>query len=85
MASRRVSSLLALEEPYQRRPVLYVFIVMSHERRQVLHFNVTESPSACWAGQQIIEAFPYDTAPKYLLCDRDSIYGKDCSVPADSF
>jgi transposase InsO family protein len=50
---------------------------MSHERRQVLHFNVTESPSACWAGQQIIEAFPYDTAPKYLLRDRDSIYGKD--------
>jgi putative transposase len=57
--------------------LLYVFIVMSHERRRVLHFNVTESPSARWTGQQVIEAFPYDTAPKYLLRDRDGIYGAD--------
>ncbi len=57
--------------------LLHVFVVMSHERRHVLHFNVTESPSACWAGQQVIEAFPYETGPKYLLRDRDSIYGKD--------
>jgi putative transposase len=57
--------------------LLYVFIVMSHQRRRVLHFNVTESPSARWTGQQVIEAFPYDTAPKYLLRDRDGIYGAD--------
>jgi putative transposase len=57
--------------------LLYVFIVMSHERRRVIHFNVTESPSAQWTGQQVIEAFPYDTAPKYLLRDRDGIYGAD--------
>ena len=57
--------------------VLYVFLVLEHERRRVVHFNVTEGPSARWAGQQIINAFPYDTAPKYLLRDRDKIYGAD--------
>jgi putative transposase len=40
-----------------------------------VHFNVTEHPTAQWTGQQIIEAFPWDTAPKYLLRDRDAIYG----------
>ena len=55
--------------------VLYVLIVMTHERRKVVHFNVTESPTAEWAAQQVVNAFPYDTAPTYLLRDRDSIYG----------
>jgi putative transposase len=57
--------------------LLYVFIVMSHERRRVIRFNITESPSAQWTGQQVIEAFPYDTAPRYLLRDRDGSYGAD--------
>jgi transposase InsO family protein len=57
--------------------VLYVFIVLANERRRVVHFNVTESPSAAWAGQQIVEAFPWNTAPKYLLRDRDGKYGID--------
>jgi len=57
--------------------LLYVFIVMSLERRHVLHVNISESPSARWTGQQVIEAFPYETAPRYLLRDRDSIYGAD--------
>ncbi|MGO8930330.1 MAG: integrase core domain-containing protein [Limisphaerales bacterium] len=55
--------------------LLYVLVVMSHERRKVLHFNITEAPTAAWTAQQIINAFPYDTAPRYLLRDRDSIYG----------
>ncbi|MGB8330987.1 MAG: hypothetical protein WCE62_12770 [Polyangiales bacterium] len=46
--------------------VLYVFLVLEHERRRIVHFNVTEGPSALWAGQQLINAFPYDSAPKYL-------------------
>jgi transposase InsO family protein len=54
--------------------LLYVFIVMSRDRRRILHFNVSESPSARWTGQQVIETFPYETAPKYLLRDRDGIY-----------
>jgi len=57
--------------------VLYVFLVMSHDRRRILHFNVTTSPSARWTAQQVREAFPYDTAPRYLLRDRDSIFGTD--------
>ena len=55
--------------------VLYVFIVLSHDRRQVAHFNVTEHPTAQWAAQQLVEAFPFDSAPRYLLRDRDAIYG----------
>ena len=53
--------------------VLYVFFVLAHDRRRVLHFNITEHPSATWTAQQIIEAFPEDTAPKYIIRDRDGI------------
>ena len=55
--------------------VLYVFIVLRHDRRQVVHFNVTTHPYAEWAAQQIIDAFPYEEAPRFLLRDRDGIYG----------
>jgi putative transposase len=57
--------------------VLYVFLVLSNQRRRVVHFNVTESPTAVWTGQQIVEAFPWDTAPRYLIRDRDGKYGED--------
>ena len=50
--------------------VLFVFVVLAHDRRRVVHFNVTDSPSAKWTAQQIVEAFPWDTAPRYLLRDR---------------
>ena len=56
--------------------ILYVFLVLRHERRQIVHFNVTEHPTAQWTAQQIVEAFPFDTAPRYLLRDRDDIYGE---------
>jgi hypothetical protein len=55
--------------------LLYVFVVLDHARRRILHVNVTDQPCARWAAQQVIEAFPYDTAPRYLHRDRDSIYG----------
>src|SRR5258705_394384 len=55
--------------------ILYVFVVLLHHRRRVVHFNVTDSPTAAWTAQQIVEAFPDDSAPRYLLRDRDSIYG----------
>lgn len=55
--------------------VLYVFVVLAHDRRRVLHFNVAEHPTAAWTAQQIVEAFPEDSAPKYLMRDRDGIYG----------
>ncbi len=62
--------------PTARFRVLYVFIVLSHDRRQVVHFNVTEHPTAQWTAQQLVEAFPFDSAPRYLLRDRDAIYGE---------
>ena len=49
---------------------------MSHERRRVIHLNVTEHPTAAWTAQQMIEAFPEDQAPRYLVRDRDGIYGE---------
>ena len=55
--------------------VLYVFIVLRHDRRQVVHFNVTTNPHAEWTGQQIINAFPYEETPRFLIRDRDGIYG----------
>jgi len=55
--------------------LLYVLVVMNHERRKIVHFNITDAPTAAWTAQQVINAFPYDTAPEYLLRDRDSIYG----------
>jgi len=56
--------------------VLFVFIVLAHHRRRVIHFNVTEQPMAAWTAQQIVEALPWDTAPRYPLRDRDGIYGR---------
>ncbi|MDQ3686436.1 MAG: integrase core domain-containing protein, partial [Acidobacteriota bacterium] len=56
--------------------VLFVLIVLSHDRRRVVHFNVTEGPTAEWTAQQIREAFPEDTAPRYIIRDRDQIYGE---------
>jgi transposase InsO family protein len=57
--------------------VLYVFLVLEHQRRRIVYFNVTEGPSARWTGQQLVNAFPYDSAPRYLIRDRDKIYGAD--------
>ncbi|MGB5468675.1 MAG: hypothetical protein WBM84_21620, partial [Sedimenticolaceae bacterium] len=51
--------------------VLYVFILRRHDRRQIVHFNVTANPTSQWTTQQIVDAFPFDTAPRYLLRDRD--------------
>ena len=56
--------------------VLYCFIVLCHDRRRILHFNVTAHPTAQWTAQQVIEAFPFDEAPRFLIRDRDGIYGK---------
>jgi hypothetical protein len=57
--------------------VLFVFVVLSHERRQVQHFGVTEHPTQDRTMQQMRESFPWDEAPRYVLRDRDAIYGRD--------
>ncbi len=56
--------------------VLFCFIVLRHHRRMVVHFNATAHPTAEWTAQQVVEAFPEDHAPRFLLRDRDSIYGE---------
>ena len=63
-----------------RLQVLYVFIVLAHDRRRVIHFNVTRHPTAGWAAQQIIEAFPEDRAPRFMIRDRDGIYGESFHI-----
>jgi transposase InsO family protein len=55
--------------------ILFVFVVLLHHRRRIVHFNVTEHPTAAWTAQQLVEAFPDDTAPRWVLRDRDAIYG----------
>jgi putative transposase len=55
--------------------VLFVFVVLAHDRRRVVHVNVTDAPTAQWTAQQLVEAFPWQTAPRYLLRDRDAVYG----------
>jgi putative transposase len=55
--------------------VLFVLVLLSHERRRVVHVNVTEHPTSTWTAQQVVEAFPDDRPPRWLLRDRDSIYG----------
>jgi putative transposase len=55
--------------------LLFVFILLQHRRRRILHFGVTTNPTSEWTSQQIREAFPWDTAPRYLIRDRDASYG----------
>ena len=62
--------------PTIRFKILFVLVVLLHHRRKVVYFNVTENPLAQWAAQQIVEAFPWERAPRYLLRDRDAIYGE---------
>jgi transposase InsO family protein len=56
--------------------VLFVLLILGHDRRRVLHFNVTSDPSAEWTAQQVVQTFPDETAPRYLLRDRDGVYGE---------
>ena len=56
--------------------VLFVLIILSHDRRWILHFNVTEHPTAAWTARQLLEAWGPDEAPGYLVRDRDGIYGE---------
>jgi transposase InsO family protein len=55
--------------------MLFVLVILAHERRRVVHFHMTEHPTAQWTAQQVVEAFPWDEAPRYLVRDRDRISG----------
>ncbi len=55
--------------------LLYVFVILSHNRRKIIHFNITKHPTDAWAAQQLIEAFAWKSSPRFLIRDRDSKFG----------
>jgi hypothetical protein len=76
--NNHVKDLIALDfftVPTVTYKVLFVLVILAHERRRIVHINVTEHPTAAWTAQQVVEACPWEESPRYLLRDRDSIYG----------
>jgi putative transposase len=76
--TNHVQDLMSLDflvVPTVRPTVLFVLVILAHHRRRVVHFNVTKHPTAAWTAQQVVDAFPWGEAPRYLLRDRDRIYG----------
>ncbi len=76
--SNHVATLVSMDfftVPTLTGRMLFVFVLLAHQRRRIVHINITEHPTAAWTAQQMIEAFPDDTAPRWLLRDRDAIYG----------
>jgi len=71
--------------PTVRLGVLFVYIVLEHQRRRALHFGVTEHPTAEWTAQQVTEAFSESDAPRYVLHDRDGSYGNEFRSRTQSF
>jgi hypothetical protein len=62
----------------------YVFLILDNARHSILHFHITKAPTAVWTGQQIVEAFPWDTTPKYLIRDRDGKCGVEFNSRVES-
>jgi putative transposase len=77
--TNHVTSLVSMDfftVPTLTGRVLFVLVLLAHHRRRIVHLAITEHPTAAWTAQQVIEAFPNDTAPRWLLRDRDAIYGE---------
>ncbi len=72
---RELVSIDFLTVPTATFRVLFVLIVLAHDRRRIVHFNVTEHPTAEWTAQQIVEAFGDRESPRFLIRDRDAVYG----------
>src|ERR1700674_2056207 len=64
--------------------LLYVMIILAHDRRKIVRFDVTRNPTAGWLARRVTDAFPWDTAPRYLLRDRDASYGQDFRKQVDA-
>ena len=64
--------------------VLYCFFIIGHDRRRILHFNVTKHPTSFWTVQQLREAFPFGSAPRFVIFDRDAKYGLEIPVAVRS-
>ena len=80
--SKELISLDFLTIPTTSFKILFVLVILSNDRRRILHFNVTGHPTAAWTAQQLVEACGVNEEPKYLLRDRDAIYGKPFSERA---
>jgi putative transposase len=74
--TQRISSLPTFYGSDAFFQVLFVFVILWHDRRRPVHFAITEHPTAEWVSRQLLEAFPWDSAPRYLLRDRDGSYGE---------
>jgi transposase InsO family protein len=75
--TNHVQDLMALDffvVPTVTYKILFVLLILAHHRRRVLHVSITEHPTAEWTVQQVVDAFPWDHAPRSLLRDRDHIY-----------
>ena len=75
--SKELISLDFLTVPTASFKVLFVLVILSNEHRRILHFNVTDHPTAAWTAQQLVEAGGMDEKPRYLVRDQDAIYGED--------
>ncbi|MGO9450817.1 MAG: integrase core domain-containing protein [Candidatus Binataceae bacterium] len=64
--------------------LLFVMLILAHDRRKIVRFDVTHHPTAGWLSRQLTEAFPWDTSPRFLLRDRDSPYGTAFSKRVDA-
>jgi hypothetical protein len=64
--------------------LLFTLVILSHDRRRLVHFAVTANPTTAWTARQLLGAFPWDNAPRYLLRDRDRAYGLEFSEMARS-
>jgi putative transposase len=64
--------------------IVYCFFIIGHDRRRILHCNVTKHPSSAWVVQQLREAFPFDSAPRFLIFDRDAKYGREVPIAVRS-
>jgi len=56
--------------------LIFGLVILNHDRRRIIHIAATYHPTAEWMARQIVEAFPWDTAPQYLIRDRDGVYGQ---------
>ncbi len=74
--ANELSALDFFTVPTAKFRLLFVLVIMSHDRRRILHFNVTQHPSAAWTARQVVEAYGADNAPRFLVRDRDAIYGE---------
>lgn len=77
LLTNHVSQLASIDSftvPTATFRVLFVFVVLSHDRRRIVRVNVTAHPTAAWTAQQLREAWPWDTAPRFVIRDRDALY-----------